>query len=143
LVKLKACVSSEPVWLPPLIRSLRVCRSVKFSPDWLNVLVREVVEVSAYRTVTADAQSPGVDEVKTGDFDVVTFTSGSSVRGFVALVGEPKDLGLAEKDPVGKITACIGPRTAAEAQAAGFRVDVVAEEQTVAGLVSALLAWDH
>ena len=37
--------------------------------------------------------------------------------------------------------ACIGPVTAEAAHAAGFRVDVVADEYTIRGLVHALDEW--
>jgi uroporphyrinogen-III synthase len=104
----------------------------------------EVVEVPVYRTVTpAPESSADITRVKAGGFDVVTFTSGSSVRGFVSLIGSPDRLGLGPGGMKEKLTACLGPRTASTAQSAGFEVQVVAEEQTAEGLVSALTAWDH
>ncbi len=64
-----------------------------------------------------------------GDVDALTFTSASTVRGFVRAVGR---LG---GDPK---VVCIGPVTAHEARAHGLRVDAVARPHTVAGLVAAL-----
>ncbi len=61
--------------------------------------------------------------------DAVTFTSASTVRGFVralgALRGDPK-------------VVCIGPVTAREARAHGLRVSAVASPHTMEGLVAAV-----
>jgi uroporphyrinogen III methyltransferase/synthase len=45
---------------------------------------------------------------------------------------------LAVTDRVPPVVACIGPVTARAAEAAGLRVDVVADESTVESLVAAL-----
>jgi uroporphyrinogen-III synthase len=89
-----------------------------------------VREVTAYRNLPAGKDSLGAAVVASGRFDVVTFTSASTVRNFLAIAGPPEDLGGA--------VACIGPVTAEAARSAGLKVDVVAEEHTVAGLVRAV-----
>ncbi|HEV2754241.1 MAG TPA: uroporphyrinogen-III synthase [Actinomycetota bacterium] len=102
-------------------------------PDLVDALsgagwnVREVV---AYRNLPASGDSLGAAVVASGRFDVVTFTSASTVRNFIAIAGSPPEAGH---------VACIGPVTAEAARAAGLRADVVAEEHTVPGLVRALL----
>jgi uroporphyrinogen-III synthase len=61
----------------------------------------------------------------------VAFTSGSTVRGLVAL-------GRAESvDVVSIPSVCIGPETADEARAAGFRVLAVSTLPTSAALAAA------
>jgi uroporphyrinogen-III synthase len=62
----------------------------------------------------------------------VTFTSSSTVNGFVHNVAD------AAAVLAGKTVAAIGPITAATARALGIRVDLVAEEFTVEGLLQAL-----
>lgn len=96
-------------------------------------------EVVAYRNVAPREVSPGLESVRVGDFDVVTFTSASTARNFVKLTGPPAELGLSPTDEPVRLVACIGPVTAAEAEKRGLRVDVVASEHTVEGLVSALV----
>ena len=126
-------------------RRILIPRAAEVPADMRNTLTGagwDVVEVPVYRTVTASVEDDASADLKAGRFDVLTFTSGSSVLGFLALIGEPDKLGVGVDASTGKVTACIGPRTAAAAETAGFRVDVVAEEQTAAGLVSALRAWD-
>ncbi|HLY03986.1 MAG TPA: uroporphyrinogen-III C-methyltransferase [Candidatus Cybelea sp.] len=66
--------------------------------------------------------------------DVLTFTSASTVRGFVALLGDI----AASQAASGKCVACIGPITANAAAQAGLSVDVVAPVHTTAGLLDAL-----
>lgn len=90
-----------------------------------------VRQVTAYRNLPASGDSLGAAVVASGRFDVVTFTSASTVRNFLAIAGSPPETGH---------VACIGPVTAEAARSAGLRVDVVAEEHTVPGLVAALVA---
>lgn len=93
----------------------------------------EVTSVAVYRTTTA--QDPAfADKVRA--VDIVTFTSGSTVRGFSALLH-----GRVEESVRGKCVACIGPVTAQVARRLGMRVDVTATHHTVAGLLDALTAY--
>ena len=96
-------------------------------------------EVSAYRNVPGGKDSLGAAVVGSGRFDVVTFTSASTVRNFLAVVGSPEEVGLERGGAAGGSVACIGPVSAAAAEKAGLRVDVVAAEHTAEGLASALL----
>jgi uroporphyrinogen III methyltransferase/synthase len=64
--------------------------------------------------------------------DIWTFTSASTVRGFLENVPGAAALGAT------KTIACIGPVTAEAARSAGLRVDVIANDATVEGLIAAL-----
>ena len=86
--------------------------------------------VDAYRTVfprTLPAEA--LAALAAGQVDAVTFTSASTVRGFVGAVGtvrgQPK-------------VVCIGPVTAREARDHGLVVHAVANPHTTEGLVAAL-----
>lgn len=70
--------------------------------------------------------------------NVLTFTSGSTVRGFVAAFGSNCEAVEAAK---GKVVACIGPITAGEARALGLHVDLVPHEFTTRALVDALRGY--
>lgn len=88
------------------------------------------VRVDAYRTKTPKALPRDArDALRAGAVDAVTFTSASTVRGFVAQLGEVRGTPR---------VVCIGPVTAKEARAHGFTVHAVARPHTVAGLVAAL-----
>jgi uroporphyrinogen-III synthase len=92
----------------------------------------QVDEVTAYRTVAAAPVAES--DVRPGD--VITFTSSSTVRNFLARYGGEPPAVLAATT-----IACIGPVTAHTAAEAGLQVDVVAEEHTVDGLLAALIAY--
>lgn len=88
------------------------------------------VRVDAYRTRTPrslplEARQALAD----GRVDAITFTSASTVRGFVGAVG------VVRGNPK---VVCIGPVTARETRARGLRVSAVAKPYTIEGLVAAL-----
>jgi uroporphyrinogen III methyltransferase / synthase len=90
----------------------------------------EVDDVTAYRTVRAAPPAAEVREaIKTGKFDAVVFTSSSTVRNLVGIAGKPHAC---------TVVACIGPQTAKTAEEHGLRVDVLAENPSVADLAAAL-----
>ena len=93
-----------------------------------------VHEIAAYRTLPAAPDAHGLAELRRG-VDAVTFTSASTVRNFVALVGQSAICNLQSA------IACIGPITAQAARDAGLAVDVMASEYTTEGLVAALAGF--
>jgi uroporphyrinogen III methyltransferase/synthase len=95
----------------------------------------KVDDLPVYDTVPAVPDAAGLLAVERREVDVLTFTSASTVRGFVSLVGA-QTMALLK----GVVVACIGPVTADEARGAGFCVHVQPDEHTVAGLVNALSA---
>jgi len=90
-----------------------------------------VDEIAAYRTLPAMLDPIGLAELRRG-VDVITFTSSSTVRNFVALVGR-------ESLSPSTLIACIGPITASTARELGLHVDIMASEYTMDGLVNALV----
>ena len=94
-----------------------------------------VDQIAAYRTVTPEGSRARLAEVLLDGIDVATFTSSSTVRNMAALVDG--DLAALE----GVKIACIGPVTAEAAGEVGLKVDVLARESTVAGLVDALKSY--
>src|SRR5882762_418140 len=100
-------------------------------PDGLGALV-DVIPV--YETIreTGDGRKLAA-EILAGTVDVVTFTSSSTVRSFVELVGGPVAVS-------GRFTAAvIGPVTAGTARELGITVVIEAQDYTVPGLVDAIV----
>ena len=97
-----------------------------------------VDEVALYRTVPVpESAAVLVDWLGRGALDALTFTSGSTVRHFVAALPATTLLDLAQGDtPI----ACLGPVTARTACDLGLRVDAVAAQTTMVALVDALEA---
>ncbi len=90
-----------------------------------------VDEVPVYHTIQPPPDSAGLQALRQG-VDVITFTSSSTARNFVALAGN--EIGPA-------LIACIGPITAQTAQDLGLPVHIVAGEYTIPGLVMALINY--
>ena len=101
----------------------------------LQALGAELDEVVLYRAATpAKAPAEALEMLRRGEIDVVTFTSSSTVRNLAAMLdGDIETL----RRP---LIACIGPITARTAEELGLRVDVVAAEHTVEGLLGAIEA---
>jgi uroporphyrinogen-III synthase len=91
-------------------------------------------EVAVYRTLPGEPDAQVLKELEQG-VDVVLFTSSSTVRNTMALLGAG-----AQELLRGALIACIGPITAATARECGLAVDVVAADYTRDGLIAALLA---
>jgi uroporphyrinogen III methyltransferase/synthase len=86
------------------------------------------VRVEAYRTRRVTALPAEAREaLRDGRVDAVTFTSASTVDGFVRAEGVVR----------GPRVVCIGPVTARAARDAGFSVHAVARPHTVEGLLEA------
>lgn len=94
-----------------------------------------VEHVTAYHTLPADPRPEGLAALRAG-VQAIAFTSGSTANNFIDLV---REAGLDPFHLPGEPRiVCIGPKTAAAARSAGFRVDRVADETTLEGLVDAL-----
>jgi uroporphyrinogen III methyltransferase/synthase len=92
-----------------------------------------VEELILYRSVVPkEVPEETLAQLKDGKIDIVTFTSGSTVRNLVQMLG-------GDISPLkGALIACIGPATAKTAEELGLQVAVVAREHTVEGMLEAL-----
>ena len=86
-------------------------------PDRLRARGATVDEVVAYRTreAPADSRQRLSEVISAGPLDAIVFTSGSTVRGLLALL-TPQERRVALRSPAW----CIGPSTAAVARESGF-----------------------
>jgi uroporphyrinogen III methyltransferase / synthase len=97
----------------------------------------DVTEVDAYDTkIDATNAHEIVKMLQRQQIHVITFTSSSTVRNFVHAIR----LATTDIQTVLQHTqvACIGPITAKTAESLGLKVDVVAKEYTIDGLVQAV-----
>jgi uroporphyrinogen-III synthase len=111
-----------------------LCARADIAPEGLEAALAakgwRPERVNAYRTRMAKRLPLEAREaLANGEVDAITFTSASTVRGFVAAVtrvaGNPK-------------VVSIGPVTSKEARAHGLPVHAVARPHTIDGLVAAL-----
>lgn len=106
-------------------------------PVELSKMGARVDEIIAYRTVQAESgKSELVGHLRAGTIDMITFTSSSTVRNFMALLPPAE----AEELLAGVTIAAIGPITAETAAEMGLAVGVIAEDYTIDGLVRAVTA---
>jgi uroporphyrinogen III methyltransferase/synthase len=117
-----------------------LCARADIAPEGLeDALARkgwEPFRVDAYRTIFASSlPRKARDALRGREVDAVTFTSASTVRGFVSARGAGVIRGPSGGPPK---MVCIGPVTAAAARAAGLRPAAVAKPHTIEGLVAAL-----
>lgn len=107
-------------------KQLLIIRAETASEDLPEILIKRGAKADVlpvYRTTYLRDESLNV-----ANCDVVTFTSASTVKAFVGQYS----------NDIPQHVACIGQVTAAAARAAGLKVDIVAEEATIAGMVTAL-----
>lgn len=110
----------------------------KVLPEELAGFGATVDEVIAYQTVTGEGDASLLrQQLAQGEIDLVTFTSSSTVRNFMAI--------LKDWDPVSLLgltrVACIGPITARTAIEMGLTVDIQAKEYTIDGLLQAIVEY--
>jgi uroporphyrinogen III methyltransferase/synthase len=99
----------------------------------LTGLGAEPHEVAAYRVVPdVEAMRRAREILTDGAIDVVAFTSSSTVRNLISAIDG--DVRLMDR----AVIACIGPMTAATASGMGLKLDILAEEHTIPGLVAAI-----
>jgi uroporphyrinogen III methyltransferase / synthase len=108
------------------------------SETLLNAGAKIVDDIAVYRTVEEDHEgAPGLKKMlEHGSYDLVTFTSSSTVRNFTKLAGRFGTKGLNAVS-----CAVIGPVTAKTAAEAGYKVEIVAQQHTIEGLVEAICEY--
>lgn len=117
-----------------LLARAKVAREVL--PESLRAIGAEVNVVTAYETV-ADCENKAdlIEALESGEADMVTFTSSSTVTNLLKVLGDKKS--LLEKVQL----AVIGPVTAETCKKHGLVPTIAAEEYTIDGLMSAIEAY--
>lgn len=98
----------------------------------LGAIVRGV---AVYKTVLPDGTGDRLERILDQGIDLATFTSSSTVANLVNLLDG--NVGRLEAVKI----ACIGLITAETAAKAGLKVDILASESTVSGLVDAITRY--
>ena len=102
--------------------------------DELNKLGAEVDNIHVYKTIIPEQSSDQLQKNLENNIDVITFTSSSTVNNFIEILGKDN---LAQLS--GIKLAAIGPVTEETAHKAGLKIDILAEDYTIDGLVSAIV----
>lgn len=111
-----------------------ILRAEQGSPDLTEALKAGKIgfdDIACYRTVYENPRSDELRrQVEAGQVDLVTFTSASTVKGFISSVGEGTDFSHIRG-------ACIGKQTAAEAEKYGISA-IVAPRATMDDLIQTI-----
>ncbi len=100
---------------------LRAAEAREILPDALRQMGARVTVAAIYRTVQPVADGEKLAKaLVAGEIDLLTFTSSSTVKNFVELVGKE----TVSRLPASVKVASIGPITSDAARAAGFRVNI-------------------
>ncbi|MHB1394591.1 MAG: uroporphyrinogen-III C-methyltransferase [Clostridia bacterium] len=104
-------------------------------PEGLQAKCYDVEDLTVYRTAAGNGRKEDILKmIEEGGIDYITFTSSSTVRNFVSILG-PENI-----DKIAEIkVACIGPVTANTAEECGISVAAVADTYTIEGLLEKLM----
>jgi len=114
----------------------RALEAREILPDTLREQGAIVDVVPVYRTVPAEPDGDALAAIASGNVDVVTFTSPSTARNFMAILERS---GISP--PAGAVVASIGPVTSDAAIKLGLNVAIEAGESTISALVEAIVAY--
>ncbi|NQU05474.1 MAG: uroporphyrinogen-III synthase, partial [Calditrichaeota bacterium] len=103
--------------------------------DTVSDMGVELVQVIVYNTVTPVWEPHWIKVVKETPPDYITFTSGSTVQGFVKILGRDDAIRVASHSKV----ISIGPSTTAVARESGIAVDAEAKKHNMDGVIEVLL----
>jgi len=125
---LREGMAGQKVLLP------RAAKAREILPETLEKAGASVDIAPVYRNVRPDSYAGVTAALEEGGIDMVTFTSSSTVRNFMEMLGADA-AGLME----GVKVACIGPVTSRTARDLGLNVDVEPEKYTIPALVAAIV----
>jgi uroporphyrinogen-III synthase len=128
-----------------LLARAKVARDV--IPRELRKLGAQVAVVEAYETVIPAASRTRLRAVLKDPKrrpHVITFTSSSTVRNFLVLLGKNSTHGRDARAYIAGVSfASIGPVTSSTLRGLGLPVDIEAREYTIPGLVEAIVAYAY
>lgn len=104
-------------------------------PEGLTHMGAEVDLIAVYRTTRPCGREKELGKELEKGIDVITFTSGSTVRNFLHMIGEKKELIKSSK------IACISEVTASIVRGLELEVDIIPEENTTESMVEAICRY--
>jgi len=93
----------------------------------------DVILVPIYRTVKPEGKEGDLKDLLHKGVDIITFTSGSTVRNFIEMLGN-ENLPLSQSVKI----ACISDVTAAVTREYGLKTDIIASKNTIQSLAESI-----
>ena len=121
----------------------RALQGREILPETLRGAGAQVTVAPVYQNCPAQGDKEFLrSELEKGGVEMVTFTSSSTVRNFLALLDEENQDEL-KKLLAGVKIAAIGPITAKTVTDSGLRVDIQPEQHTIPAMIEAIVAYYH
>lgn len=121
----------------------RALHGPEILPETLRGAGAQVTVVPVYQNCPAEGDKEFLrTELEKGGVAMVTFTSSSTVRNFLALLDEPDQSAL-KRLLAGVKIAAIGPITGKTVTDSGLRVDVQPEQHTIPAMIDAIVDYYH
>jgi len=121
----------------------RALQGREILPETLRGAGAQVTVAPVYQNCPAQGDKEFLRaELEKGGVEMVTFTSSSTVRNFLALLDEENQDEL-KKLLAGVKIAAIGPITAKTVTDSGLRVDIQPEQHTIPAMIEAIVAHYH
>ena len=116
----------------------RALKAREILPEEIRRLGGSIDVVPVYKTVKPmQDRDRVIGLLESDEIDVVTFTSSSTVKNFVEIIGRDEIKSLLR----GVVIASIGPITSKTAEGLGIHVDIEAEDYTIPGLIDAMVRY--
>jgi uroporphyrinogen III methyltransferase/synthase len=116
----------------------RAAKARDILPQTLHQWGARVDVVEAYQTVLPQVDVSALCKLlREGTIDMITFTSSSTATNFAAMLGDQDLPRLLSRT----VIACIGPITRKTVEDLGMRPEIVSEEFTIPGLISAMVDY--
>lgn len=116
----------------------RALKAREVLPEEIKRLGGKVDVVSAYRTIKPKEKTDDIRKMfQEKKFDVVTFTSSSTVENFVSMFKKGETAGLLQDVAV----ASIGPITRDTASTLGIKTNIMPEKYTIPALTEAIVQY--
>ncbi len=119
----------------------RALKAMETLPEMLGDAGAEVTVAPVYQNVPPQGRKDELrEELESGEIDLVTFTSSSTVTNFLTMV-DAADSSELHRLLDGVKIAAIGPITAETVRKNGLQVDIQPENYTIADMVDAIAAY--
>lgn len=119
----------------------RALHAREILPETLRGAGAQVTVAPVYKNCPEEGDKESLrQELETGDVEMITFTSSSTVRNFLEMIDAENQEEL-RRILAGVKIAAIGPITAKTVTDNGLQVDVQAEEYTIPGLIQAIVDY--
>lgn len=119
----------------------RAVQAREILPETLRGAGAQVTVAPVYQNCPEQSDKENLrEELLHGEVEMITFTSSSTVRNFLAMI-DTEDQEELQQLLAGVKIAAIGPITAKTVTDNGLQVDVQPEEYTIAGLIKAIVEY--